>query len=65
MLHGTANYLLKKLYLNSYTLLSTISPCLARQFLKRNKEFFKKKPKPLAIEQKNIYNSEDFTAYFE
>jgi len=65
MLRGAANYLLKRSHLDPCTLPPTISPCWPRRFLNRNKEFFKKKQKPLAIDRKNAHNVEDFTTYFE
>ena len=64
ILRGAANYL-KRSHLDPCTPPPTISPCWSRRFLNSNKEFFKKRQKPLAIDQKNAYNVEDFTIYFE
>ena len=64
MLCGAANYHLKRSHLDPCTP-PTISPCWPRRFLNHNKEFFKKKQKPLAIDRKNAHNVEDFTIYFE
>ena len=65
MLRGAANYLLKRLYFDPCTLPPTISPCWPRRFLNRNKQFFKKKQGPLAIDRKNAHNVEDSMVYFE
>ena len=65
MLCGAANYLLKRSHFDPYTFPPTISSCWPRRFFNRNKQFFKKKQKPLAIDRKNAHNIEDFTIYFE
>ena len=48
-----------------YTLPPSISPCWPRRFLNRNKQFFEKKQKPLAIYRKNAHNVKYFMIYFE
>ncbi len=65
MLCGAANHLLKQSHFDPFTLPPTISSCWPRQFLNRNKQFLKKKQKPLAVDRKNAHNIEDFTIYFE
>ena len=65
MLRGAANYLLKRSHLDPCTLPPTISPCWPRRFLNRNKQFFRKKQKTLAIDRKNAHSVEDFMIYFE
>ena len=65
MLCGVANHLLKRSHFDPCTLPPTISSCWPRRFLNRNKQFFIKKQKPLAIDRKNAHNIEDFTIYFE
>ena len=65
MLRSAANYLLKRSHLGPCTLPPAISPCWPRRFLNRNKQFFKKKQKLLAIDRKNAHNVEDFIIYFE
>ncbi len=64
MLRGAANYLLTGSNPDACTPLPTISPCWLRRFLNGNKQLFKKKQKPLAIDQ-NAHNVEDFMVYFE
>ena len=65
MLCSAANYLVKRSHLDPCTLPRTICPCWPRRFLNRNKQFFKKKQKPLAINQKNAHNVKDFMIYFK
>ena len=65
MLRGAANHLFKQSHFDPCNLPPTINSYWPPRFLNRNKQFFKKKQKPLAIDRKNAHNIEDFTIYFE
>ena len=60
MVERAANYLLSLDGLNR-----VVGPHWTRQFLDRYPEYFKRKQKPLAVEQKNAPNLKDMEEYFE